>query len=102
MQRIITGLVVLLIGGGVFGYQKYGGKLGLGGGGSPDKLGAYIECMNRFSSRAFDSQKRYLSWADAEKGPEGKRNVMGLYTLYEPKQCLDGIAAAEDVAPRNA
>jgi hypothetical protein len=71
------------------------------GGGSAltAKLQSYIECQNRFSSRAHESQRRYLSWADAEKGPAGAKNPMGLYTLDEPKQCIDGIAQSKDMDP---
>src|SRR5688500_12212107 len=98
MRNAVYGIVVAIAAAGYFGYTKYGNKLGLGGGGGSGitaKLQGYIECTNRFSSRALDSRGRYLSWADPEKGPAGARNPMGLYTLYDPKQCLEAIAASK-------
>ena len=105
MRNAAYGIVVAIAAAGYFGYTKFGGKLGLGGAGGGGgsgvtaKLQAYIECTNRFSNRAMDSRSRYLSWADAEKGPAGSNNPMGLYTLYDPKQCLEGIAASKDIDP---
>jgi hypothetical protein len=105
MRNAIYGIVVAIAAAGYFGFTKFGGKFGFGKGGGGSgisaKLSGYIECMNRFSSRAFDSRSRYLSWADAEKGPAGARNAMGLYSLYDPKQCLEGIAGAKDIDPKN-
>jgi Protein of unknown function (DUF3829) len=112
MKQLQYIILAAVIGGGVFAYQKFGGKLGIkgagggssGGGGSAlsQKLSGYIDCLNGYSNRALDSRQRYLSWADAEKGPSASKNPMGLYTVNDPKPCLEKIAAATDMDPRNA
>ena len=46
-------------------------------------MNAYVGCVNRLSARAYDSRKRYFSWA-AQSGPTGhERIIYGLYTIYD-------------------
>lgn len=66
------------------------------------KLQPYIACINRLSERANASRERYLSWADEKKGPTGKGNIYGLYTLYDPKDCVAGVAKAAQEQPAHA
>lgn len=65
------------------------------------KLQPYIACINRLSERSLSSRERYLSWVNEKTGPTGKeRNIYGLYTIYDPKDCEAGVAkmAAEQPA----
>ncbi len=70
-----------------------------------EKTNTYIECSNKFVSRAYEAKKRYLSWVDPKTGPTGKeRGVMGTYKLNGDvaKDCrakVDRIAAAEPRMP---
>jgi Protein of unknown function (DUF3829) len=67
------------------------------------KLEAAIACINRLSSRAFDSRARYVDWAgDKAKMKNKPRNVLGLYTIYETEDCAKGVAEAKSVAPAHA
>jgi len=64
-----------------------------------EKINAAIDCINRESARAFQSRERYFSWA-AKSGPTGtERIIYGLYTIYDPKSCADGVAAANAKEP---
>lgn len=65
------------------------------------KLNEYInKCLNRFSERALRSRARYLSWADAERGPSSRsRHVYGLFEISDPTACREGVAAAATMSP---
>jgi hypothetical protein len=64
-----------------------------------EKINAYIDCINRESARAYSSRERYFSWA-AKTGPTGsERIIYGTYTIYDPKSCADGVAAANAKEP---
>ncbi len=70
-----------------------------------EKTNAYIGCSNRFVSRAYQARERYLSWADAKKGPTGKEKIVfGTYTLVgdldrECRAPIDHVATAEPRMP---
>lgn len=65
-----------------------------------EKLNAYIDCLNGFSSRVHDTESRYFSWADAKKGPTGKeRYIRGLYKIDDPSKCVAGMAKAKAAKP---
>ena len=50
-------------------------------------MNAYVECVNRLSERAYDSRKRYFSWA-AQSGPTGHEHIIyGTYTIYDTSGC---------------
>ncbi len=67
-----------------------------------EKLNAYVGCINRLSSRAFDSQARYFSWAP-KSGPTGKERIIyGLYTIYDTDDCQKGVESANALEPRDA
>ncbi len=72
---------------------------------SPDdllarKLDPYIQCINKTSSQVHQTEDRYHLWVDPKTGPTGKeRHVYGLYEVREPKDCLEGIAAAAELEP---
>jgi hypothetical protein len=64
-----------------------------------EKSNAYIECSNRFVSRAYQSRDRYLSWVDAKKGPTGKEDIVyGVYTLVGDVkvECRDRLTAVSN------
>lgn len=76
---------------------------------SPDdalnaKLNLYVQCINRYADRAFDSRARYLSWVDEEAGPTGKERYItyGLYTINDPKACADNVTQAHGLEPHLA
>ena len=61
-----------------------------------EKQNAYINCSNKFMSRAYQARDRYLSWADAKTGPTGKEKIVfGVYALTGDvaKDCRAKIAA---------
>jgi hypothetical protein len=67
-----------------------------------EKLNAYVGCINRLSSRAYDSQSRYFSWAP-KSGPTGKERIIyGLYTIYDTDDCKKGVESADALEPRDA
>lgn len=67
-----------------------------------EKLNAYVGCINRLSSRAYDSQSRYFSWAP-KSGPTGKERIIyGLYTIYDTDDCKKGVESANALEPRDA
>ncbi|RYX85578.1 MAG: DUF3829 domain-containing protein [Bradyrhizobiaceae bacterium] len=67
-----------------------------------EKLNAYVGCINRLSSRAYDSRSRYFSWAP-KSGPTGKERIIyGLYTIYDTKDCQQNVEAANALEPRDA
>jgi len=66
------------------------------------KMNAYVGCINRLSARAFDSRKRYFSWA-AKSGPTGKERIIyGLYTIYDTSDCRKNVAKANAMEPHDA
>ncbi len=68
------------------------------------KLEPYIDCINRHSERASSSHARYLSWIKKpSKGPTGRERIIyGLYTLYDPADCVAAVAASAGIEPANA
>src|SRR6476646_4433581 len=67
-----------------------------------EKLNAYVGCINRLSSRAFDSRKRYFSWA-AQSGPTGRELIIyGTYTIYDTADCRKNVEKANALEPRDA
>lgn len=66
------------------------------------KTNAYIGCINRLSSRAFESRRRYFSWA-AKAGPTGRERIIyGLYTIYDTADCKKNVEKANTLEPRDA
>jgi hypothetical protein len=67
-----------------------------------EKLNAYVGCMNRLSERAYDSRKRYFSWA-GKNGPTGKERIIyGTYTIYDISGCQKNVEKANAQEPRDA
>ena len=65
------------------------------------KMNAYVGCINRLSARAFDSRKRYFSWA-AKSGPTGKERIIyGLYTIYDTADCRKNVEKANAIEPHD-
>ncbi|HEY7232395.1 MAG TPA: YiiG family protein [Pseudolabrys sp.] len=66
------------------------------------KLNAYVGCINRLSARAYDSRKRYFSWA-ARTGPTGKERIIyGTYTIYDTSDCKKNVEKANALEPHDA
>jgi hypothetical protein len=66
-----------------------------------EKMNAYIGCINRLSERAYDSRKRYASWA-AKSGPTGKERIIyGTYTIYDTSDCRKNVEKANALEPRD-
>src|SRR5258708_18878739 len=66
------------------------------------KLNAYVGCINRLSERAYDSRKRYFSWA-GKNGPTGKERIIyGTYTIYDTSDCKKNVEKANALEPRDA
>ncbi|MEZ4266342.1 MAG: YiiG family protein [Myxococcota bacterium] len=65
------------------------------------KLNLYVDCINSYADRAFDSRGRYLSWVDEKTGPTGKekRISYGLYTMSDPKDCDAKVKQANELRP---
>lgn len=67
-----------------------------------EKLNAYVGCINRLSSRSYDSRSRYFSWAP-KSGPTGKERIIyGTYTIYDTSDCAKNVEAANALEPRDA
>ena len=67
-----------------------------------EKLQPYIECINRISERAFQSQDRYVSWAGDNTSLNSKaKNILGLYEIYDPSDCAKGVDEANATEPHN-
>ena len=67
-----------------------------------EKLNAYVGCINRLSSRAYESRARYFSWAP-KSGPTGKERIIyGTYTIYDTADCQKNAEAANALEPRDA
>jgi hypothetical protein len=65
------------------------------------KMNAYVGCINRLSERAYDSRKRYFSWA-AQSGPTGRERVIyGTYTIYDTSGCRKNIEKANATEPHD-
>ncbi len=66
-----------------------------------EKLNAYVGCINRLSERAYDSRKRYFSWA-AQSGPTGRERIIyGTYTIYDTADCRKAVEKANALEPRD-
>ena len=66
------------------------------------KLNACVSCINRLSAGAYDSRKRYFSWA-AKNGPTGKERIIyGTYTISDTSDCRKNIDKANALEPRDA
>src|SRR6202041_2934340 len=66
------------------------------------KMNAYVECVNRLSERAYDSRKRYFSWA-AQSGPTGHEHIIyGTYTIYDTSGCRKNVGMANAMEPHDA
>jgi Protein of unknown function (DUF3829) len=69
---------------------------------SAEKMNAYVGCINRLSARAYDSRKRYFSWAGAG-GPTGRERIIyGTYTIYDTSDCRKNVAAANAMEPHDS
>lgn len=65
------------------------------------KIDAYVACINRLSERSHDSRRRYFSWV-GKQGPTGKERIIyGLYTIYDTKDCKNGVEKANALEPRD-
>ena len=66
------------------------------------KMNAYVGCINRLSERAYDSRKRYFSWA-GKQGPTGRERIIyGTYTIYDTADCRKAVAQANAMEPHDA
>lgn len=66
------------------------------------KLNAYVGCINRLSTRSYESRERYFSWV-GKSGPTGKERIIyGTYTIYDTSDCKTNVAAANTMEPRDA
>jgi len=67
-----------------------------------EKMNAYVGCINRLSERAYESRKRYFSWA-AQSGPTGRERIIyGTYTIYDTADCRRNVEKANALEPRDA
>jgi len=67
-----------------------------------EKINAYVGCINRLSSRAYDSRARYFSWAK-KSGPTGKERIIyGTYTIYDTSDCRRNVERANTLEPHDA
>jgi hypothetical protein len=67
-----------------------------------EKLNAYVGCINRLSERAYESRKRYFSWA-GKNGPTGRERIIyGTYTIYDTSDCRKNVEKANALEPRDA
>jgi hypothetical protein len=67
-----------------------------------EKMNAYVGCINRLSSRSYDSRKRYFSWV-SKNGPTGRERIIyGLYTIYDTSDCRKNVEKANELEPRDA
>ena len=68
------------------------------------KLDAYVTCINTFSRDVHAGRRAYLDSFDGKQGPTAedvkKGRLYGPRKLSDPKECLDGVAAAEKLDPR--
>jgi hypothetical protein len=67
-----------------------------------EKLNAYVGCINRLSERAYESRKRYFSWA-ARTGPTGQERIIyGTYTIYDTSDCKKNVEKANALEPHDS
>src|SRR4051812_43553167 len=67
-----------------------------------EKMNAYVSCINRLSARAYDSRKRYFSWAGKD-GPTGRERIIyGTYTIYDTADGRKNVEKANALEPRDA
>ncbi len=67
-----------------------------------EKMNAYVGCINSLSERAYDSRRRYFSWA-AKKGPTGKERIIyGTYTISDTSRCRKDVEKANAIEPHDA
>jgi hypothetical protein len=67
-----------------------------------EKINAYVGCINRLSSRSYDSRARYFSWV-SKNGPTGRERIIyGLYTIYDTSDCKKAVEKANALEPRDA
>jgi hypothetical protein len=67
-----------------------------------EKMNAYVGCINRLSSRSYDSRARYFSWV-SKNGPTGRERIIyGLYTIYDTTDCKKDVEKANALEPRDA
>jgi hypothetical protein len=69
------------------------------------KINAYRKCVYRYSDRALDSRRRYLSWKkDLKKLPTCKERYVsrGMYTVSDPTYGEQTVAKVRDAKPRLA
>jgi hypothetical protein len=67
-----------------------------------EKMNAYVGCINRLSSRSYESRERYFSWA-AKTGPTGREKIIyGTYTIYDTSDCRKNVEKANALEPRDA
>lgn len=63
------------------------------------KMNAYVGCMNRLSSRSFESKARYFSWV-GKNGPTGRERIIyGTYTIYDTSDCRKAVEKANALDP---
>ncbi len=62
-----------------------------------------VKCLNAFSSRVRDSERRYYSWVDYKNGITGKeRTVYGLYEISgNTADCSSAITKSNALGPKN-
>ncbi|HVZ52651.1 MAG TPA: YiiG family protein [Pseudolabrys sp.] len=66
------------------------------------KMNAYVGCINRLSERAYDSRKRYFSWA-GRNGPTGRERIIyGTYTISGAADCQKNVEKANAMEPHDA
>ena len=66
------------------------------------KMNAYVGCINRLSSRAYDSRKRYFSWV-GKHGPTGRENIIyGTYTISDSAECQKKVSQANFLEPHDS
>jgi hypothetical protein len=67
-----------------------------------EKLNAYVGCINRLSSRSFESRSRYFSWV-SKNGPTGRERIIyGTYTIYDTADCKKNVEKANELEPRDS
>ncbi|MBL8606111.1 MAG: YiiG family protein [Myxococcales bacterium] len=62
-----------------------------------------VKCLNAFSSRVRDSERRYYSWVDYKTGVTGKeRLVYGVYEVSgNTNDCAQAVAKSNALSPKN-
>lgn len=67
------------------------------------KLDPYVvSCLNKFSHKIHDSERRYHQWVDEKAGPTGKGPVYGVYQVTDvPTVCSNAVAKGNALQPRD-